>query len=185
MGTRLLSFVIVAFVLLSSSSCKDSKNNENIVFILPNGEVFENPNVKSFQEKYTLKFEPYIGLTFNYRIDSTNVKMVLYTTNTEDKMNSRNLYNNDGKSFNDVYAKIKDNKISQIGYHTFIPKSKSFWDSLLLPKYQMLLECPINEDEKEDGMYEYFCGNELLLTVKYKDENKTLLDMRMLPIKKH
>lgn len=157
---KTLSYRIILLELLILLLCgciNDGYKKNSGTFILPNGEKIINPTVNSFNEKFELKFEAYLGIYFDYYIANDRIRVVLYTEETMDINNMLNVYNDENKRFDDVFNSLQNEEVLRIGLSTFTPQEKAFWDSLLIEKYSSLLKCKLMEYEKE-GNYYCFCN---------------------------
>jgi len=172
--------ILLIFALLVG--CNGLNNDEPRILILLDGTVFHNPKIKDFQIKKDLKFEPYTGIYFKSQIYGKSIDVILFTKKTEDLTSSSNLYNDDGKDFEEVYSKIKDDNITSLGLRTFTPKGEVFWNPIL-DIYEKNLEISIIKETIENGVIWKYKGKKLL-RIKYHAQNKSLLELKIYPIEK-
>ncbi|MDQ3072656.1 MAG: hypothetical protein M3Q97_05280 [Bacteroidota bacterium] len=172
--------ILLVFAL--SVGCNGLKNDEPKSLILLDGTVFHSPKIKDFQIKKDLKFKPYTGIYYKSEIDGKNVVIILFTEKTEDLTNPSNLYNDDGKSFEEVYSKIEDDNITALGLCTFTPKGEGFWNPIL-DSYEKNLGISIVKEPIENGAI-WKHKDKKLLSIKYHAQNKSLLELKIYPIEK-
>ena len=165
-ATSVGTFFAVALLI----GCNIFKNDEQHSFYLLDGTIYNNPKVKDFKQRENLKFEPYIGLYFKYEIDENNtIKIILFTKKTED-INSFHIYNDDGKNFDDVYNKLKDDNVTMLKVRTPLPKGKDFWDPIL-KNYEKELGIKLEKEKTEQGHIWKYRG-EKLLTIEYHPKKR-------------
>lgn len=145
--------------------------NSNCIIYLPDGRVLKEPSIESFNKQYPLKFNPYEGLFYTQKFDQTNLKIILYTNNTN------NIYNNRNSSFEDVYNKLKNKKVVMLRFNSFIPYKEEFWDSFVSLRYKKL---KIFKKKGFNSETEYWHNDKLFIKAKYNPQNGFLIDLRVL-----
>lgn len=175
---KIYIFCIVTFFI-----CCNNKINSEKLFYLPNCDIIENVSIEDFNKIYKLNFESYEGINFRFKIGNNVYKGILYTKETSDMSSIENIYNSRSLKFEEVYQKLRHEKVISIGISGFTSQKYPQWDSLVILSYNKCNpSIKLTVKEFDNGTYDYYFKNQILIKTKYNLQNGNLISLKIYPI---